>query len=185
MAEQDQDALQKVQQAVQDALQAAQDAKQTAQQIAQDTAQAVQDVKQSLETAQAASRGVGAETSSATVVTEATPASIGQAWASNNKRTYDEFLDLSLQAARAAQSQREKLDAAHADLVRELNAEIVRGHRNALSHDEEIKAQVLRHNDLSVDRIWNVDEVSQLVAKTPVFLDAIAAAVAAAVQASK
>ena len=38
--------------------------------------------------------------------------------------------------------------------------------------------QSVRHGDVAIDRQWNVDEVAHLVAKTPVFMDAIAAAVA-------
>lgn len=42
-------------------------------------------------------------------------------------------------------------------------------------------SRTVRHSDLAIDRQWNVDEVAELVAKTPVFLDAIAAAVASGV----
>ena len=53
-------------------------------------------------------------------------------------------------------------------------------HKVRLQHYAESEvARTVRHSDLAIDRQWNVDEVAELVAKTPVFLDAIAGAVAA------
>jgi hypothetical protein len=55
-------------------------------------------------------------------------------------------------------------------------------HKVRLQHYAESEvARTVRHSDLAIDRQWNVDEVAELVAKTPVFLDAIAGAVAAGV----
>jgi len=55
-------------------------------------------------------------------------------------------------------------------------------HKTRLQHYAESEvARTVRHSDLAIDRQWNVDEVAELVAKTPVFLDAIAGAVAAGV----
>jgi hypothetical protein len=58
----------------------------------------------------------------------------------------------------------------------------------SIDHDGRIRAfqegevaRTVRHSDLAIDRQWNIDEVAELVAKTPVFLDAIAGAVAAGV----
>ena len=53
--------------------------------------------------------------------------------------------------------------------------------QNAVETANMISKQAVRHGDIAIDRQWNVDEVAQLVAKTPVFLDAISAAVTAAV----
>lgn len=65
-----------------------------------------------------------------------------------------------------------------------------RGHTNAGSHDLRVNAiqegemtRTVRGGDIALDRMWNVDEVAQAVAKTAVFQDAIAGAVAAAVAA--
>jgi len=66
--------------------------------------------------------------------------------------------------------------------------------QNAVSHAHAIMAAELAnsqlvaasssvHSQLAVDRQWNVDEVAHLVANTPVFMDAVAAAVAQAAQA--
>ena len=72
------------------------------------------------------------------------------------------------------------------------NAQALANRVNNLSvdHDTRIRAlqegevsRTVRHSDLAIDRQWNVDEVAQLVAKTAVFQDAIAGAVAAAVAA--
>jgi len=177
----DQDAGQIVQQAAQAASQAAQEAKQAA----QDIAQSVQDVKGAAQAVQEASRGVGAETSGATIETDISPISIGDAWRANVKRTYDAYQLEDLESIRLARKTAEQLAQAHTDHVRDLQTQTMRIHTNSITHDNDLNAQRIRHNELSTDRIWNVDEVSQLVAKTPVFLDAIAAAVAAAVQASK
>ena len=174
----DQEAGQVAQQAAQAAEQAAQQARQSAQEIAQ----SVQDVKGAAQAVQEASRGVGAETSGATIETDISPISIGDAWRANIKRTYDAYQLEDLESIRLARKTAEQLAQAHTDHVRDLQAQTMRVHTNSITHDNDLNAQRIRHNEVSMDRIWNVDEVAQLVSKTPVFLDAISAAVAAAVQ---
>jgi hypothetical protein len=171
------DAGQVAQQAAQAAEQAAQQARQSAQEIAQ----SVQDVKGAAQAVQEASRGVGAETSGATIETDISPISIGDAWRANVKRTYDAYQLEDLESIRLARKTAEQLAQAHTDHVRDLQAQINRAHANSISYDNELQKQHLSHRDLSTDRIWNVDEVSQLTAKTPVYLDALAASIAAAV----
>ena len=94
-----------------------------------------------------------------------------EAWFANIKRTYDEYQDVAL------------------SLNRELNAHVVKVmsdaqtltnqiQQNAIESANMVSKQAIRHSDIAIDRQWNVDEVAELVAKTPVFLDAIAAAVA-------
>ena len=62
-----------------------------------------------------------------------------------------------------------------------INADSI-DHKVRLQHYAESEvARTVRHSDLAIDRQWNVDEVAQLIAKTPVFLDAIAGAVASGV----
>jgi hypothetical protein len=56
--------------------------------------------------------------------------------------------------------------------------------QNAIETANMVGKQAVRHSDLAIDREWNVDEVAQAVAKTAVFSDAIAAAVAAGVNAA-
>ena len=51
---------------------------------------------------------------------------------------------------------------------------------NGSVHSE--REETIRVGKVASDRIWNVDEVAELVAKTPVYLDALAAAVAAKIQ---
>lgn len=88
----------------------------------------------------------------------------------NAKRTYDTYQDLDIQEARRVQR--------YAD---DLHALTIQAMQNAVESANMVSKQAIKHADVAADRIWNVDEVAELVAKTPVFLDAIAAAVAVAV----
>jgi hypothetical protein len=93
----------------------------------------------------------------------------------NAKRTYDAYQDLDLVKARAAQKFNEQVaQDLHALTMRVMNNSVTVDHMNDL--------RAAGHAELATDRMWNVDEVAELVAKTPVFLDSIAAAVTAAVQ---
>jgi flagellar hook-basal body complex protein FliE len=169
-----QSADQALKQAVQDAAQAAQQAKQTGQAIAQDVAS----LKETMATMQAASRGVGAETSAATVETEIGPLDFKNLLRLNGKIIVAEELE----SLRLARRQHDQLFQAHIDHVRDLQAQTLRMSTNSVTHDNDLAKQHLAHRDLATDRTWNIDEVAHLVAKTPVFLDAIAAAVAKGVQ---
>lgn len=135
-----------------------------AQQAAQGAQQAAQEAKQAVESAQQAARGVGAETSAATIETEVSPASVGKAWAANLKRTYDEFQDISLTAARRSQQD--------FDEVRSY-ARLALG--NAVNNADMLAKQAIAHRDIATDRTWNVDEVSTLTAKSGVQADALVA----------
>jgi hypothetical protein len=107
-----------------------------------------------------------------------------ESWFANVKRLYDEFLHESLESIRRNRSYLDKVlsDAQQSDNVRQNIAN--QGLQNAVETANMLSKQALRHGDFALDRQWNIDEVAQLVAKTPVFLDAISAAVAAAVNAS-
>lgn len=92
----------------------------------------------------------------------------------NAKRTYDEYQDLGLNVARDI----------HGLTMQVMQNGITAGNlanNNALGSADLIMKQAIAHRDIAIDRQWNVDEVAQLVAKTAVSLDAIAAAVAAKV----
>jgi len=86
----------------------------------------------------------------------------------NAKRTYDTYQDLDLQKARFNQ----QVDQDSHNLV-------MQAMQNAIESANMVSKQAIRHSDIAIDRQWNIDEVAQLVAKTPVFLDAIAAKVMA------
>jgi len=103
----------------------------------------------------------------------------------NMKRTYDEYQHESLESIRRNRSYVDKVlsDAQQNDNSKQNLA--TQALQNAVETANMVSKQAVRHADIAIDRQWNVDEVAQLVAKTPVFLDAIAAAVAAAVQAAK
>jgi len=100
---------------------------------------------------------------------------------SNMKRTYDEYQHESLESIKRNRSYIDKVlsDAQQNDNTRQNIAN--QALQNAVETANMVSKQAVRHGDVAIDRQWNVDEVSQLVAKTPVFLDAIAAAVAATV----
>lgn len=151
-----------------------QDAKQLAQQAVQKADEAIQQASQAVQAAQQAARAVGAETSSASVQTELSPASQGLAWAANFKRTYDEFQDISLVAARRSQSD--------FDGIRNVSLQAL---QNAVESANMLGKQAIAHRDIAIDREWNIDEVAGLVAamgRTDVFKEAIEAAVARSVQ---
>jgi len=88
----------------------------------------------------------------------------------NMKRTYDAYQDLELQAARRSQ-----------DRYDDLQGDLSLHRKNVIQQYQQNMRGSHNDQNTAVDRTWNVDEVAQLVAKTPVFLDAISAAVAAAV----
>ena len=108
---------------------------------------------------------------------------IGQdeAWAANLKRTYDEYQHESLESIRRNREIVDKIisDAQQYDNQRQVIAN--QSLQNAVETANMVSKQAIRHSDIAIDRQWNVDEVAQLVAKTPVFLDAISATVTAAV----
>lgn len=104
-----------------------------------------------------------------------------ESWFANVKRTYDEFQQESLESIRRNRSYVDKVisDAQQNDNARQNIAN--QSLQNAVETANMVGKQAVRHGDLAIDRQWNVDEVAALVAKTPVFLDAISAAVASAV----
>lgn len=101
-----------------------------------------------------------------------------EAWFSNIKRTYDEFQHESLESIRRNRTIVDKTlsDAQQNDNARQNIAN--QALQNAVETANMVGKQAVRHSDVAIDRQWNVDEVAHLVAKTPVFMDAIAAAVA-------
>ena len=104
-----------------------------------------------------------------------------EAWFANVKRTYDEYQEVSLESIKRNRAYVDKVlsDAQQYDNQRQAIAN--QALQNAVETANLTGKQAVRHADIAIDRQWNVDEVAQLVAKTPVFLDAIAAAVAKAV----
>ena len=109
---------------------------------------------------------------------------IGQAeaWVGNIKRTYDEFQQESLETIRQQRTLFTKLltDAQQNDNTRQNIAN--QALQNAVESANMIGKQAVRHGDIAIDRQWNLDEVSSVVARSGVFSDAIASAAAAAVR---
>lgn len=100
---------------------------------------------------------------------------------SNMKRTYDEYQQASLESIKQNQSYVQKIlsDAqAHFNTQQNVANQAL---QNAVETANMVSKQAVRHADIAIDRQWNVDEVASLVANTSTMKDAIAAAVAAAV----
>ena len=84
----------------------------------------------------------------------------------NMKRTYDVYQDLDVQAARH-----------NAKVAEDIHGLTIQVMQNAIESANMVSKQAIRHGDIAIDRQWNVDEVAQLVAKTPIYLDALASRV--------
>lgn len=102
-------------------------------------------------------------------------------WAANAKRTYDEFLQESLETIRQHRTLFTKVltDAQQNDNVRQNIAN--QALQNAVESANLTGKQAVRHGDIAIDRQWNLDEVSHLVAGSTVSVTAIIAALAKAV----
>ena len=107
-----------------------------------------------------------------------------EAWFANVKRTYDEFLQESLESIRSNRSYVAKMasDAQQFDNQRQVIAN--QSLQNAVETANMVGKQTVRHADIAVDRQWNVDEqgftVNEIL-RDQTFKDAIAAAVSGAV----
>jgi hypothetical protein len=99
----------------------------------------------------------------------------------NRKRTYDEYQHESLADVRGHRSFAMKTasDAGQNDNVRQSIAN--QALQNAVETANMVGKSAIRHTDLAVDRQWNIDEVSDLSAKTGVQSDAMVAMLAKAV----
>lgn len=116
----------------------------------------------------------------------------------NRKRTYDEYQEESLQTMRQVRRQVENLHSTAMESINR-NRTIVDkmisdgqqfdNHRqgianqslqNAVETANMVSKQAVRHGDLSIDRIWNNDEVAALTAKSGAQQDAIASSMIAA-----
>ena len=107
-----------------------------------------------------------------------------EAWFGNIKRTYDEYQHESLEGIRNGRAYITKVlhDAEQHDNVRQNIAN--QALQNAVETANLVGKQAVAHRDIAIDRIWNVDEVSTLTAKSGVQADTIQAIVAAAVAAA-
>lgn len=104
-----------------------------------------------------------------------------ESWFANIKRTYEEYQDLSLESCKRNRTIVDKLlsDAQQHDNVRQTIAN--QALQNAVETANIVSKQAIRHTDLAIDRQWNLDEVSHLAVGGTTAVNAIAAAVAAAV----
>jgi hypothetical protein len=106
----------------------------------------------------------------------------------NSKRTYDEYQQESLESIKRNRSYVDKVvtDAQQNDNTRQNIAN--QALQNAVESANMVSKQAVRHGDLAIDRQWNVDEQGYTVAeilRTNTFKEAVAAAVAMAVNENK
>ena len=101
-----------------------------------------------------------------------------EAWFANVKRTYDEFLEISLAGTRQNRVHFDKVlsDAQQYDNARQVMAN--QALQNSVETANMVAKQAVRHGDLAIDRQWNIDEVSNLSAKSGVQADTIVATMA-------
>lgn len=173
-----------IRQVVEQAVQAARQASQSAEQAAQAAQQAVRQLgaestRQVVDaTRTAGSQEVGAEREfeiGKDEVHAETMADLANSWIANRKRTYDEYQDVGLAAARLAQRVADRTAAQSLDHAARLQVIAERSLNNAATHDADLNAMKIRHNDIAIDRQWNVDEVARLVTNSATFQDAVAA----------
>ncbi len=107
-----------------------------------------------------------------------------RSWDANVKRTYDEYQDVALSAARRSQEHYDQLVQQQQTRFAELNQLSTQAIQNAVETANMVAKQAVRHGDLSIDKQWNL-EPSEAAAQAQVlpslFLDAIKAAVVAAI----
>lgn len=104
-----------------------------------------------------------------------------EAWFANVKRTYDEYQQESLETIRRSRDYIGKTlsDAQQHDNARQNIAN--QALQNAVETANMVSKQAVRHSDIAIDRQWNIDEVSDLSAKTGAQQDTIQAIVATVV----
>ena len=116
----------------------------------------------------------------------------------NRKRTYDEYQEESLQTMRQVRRQVEDLHStamesisrnrSYVDKILSDSQQFDNGRQiianqslqNAVETANMVSKQAVRHGDLSIDRIWNNDEVAALTAKSGAQQDAIVASMVSA-----
>lgn len=95
-----------------------------------------------------------------------------EAWFANIKRTYDEYQQCSLDLLRKLNTHFDKVlsDAQQNDNTRQTIAN--QSLQNAVETANMVAKKTIERGDVAWDRIWNVDEVSALTAKSGVQADA-------------
>ena len=166
---------------------------QTAGQIAQQVGQAVSEAVSKLLQSQTLTTGVSSSESrqedigGGERVTKEN-ADNSQILFGNHKRTYDEYQHESLESIKRNRAYVDKVlgDAQQYDNQRQNVAN--QALQNAVETANMVGKQAVRHGDVAIDRQWNVDEqgyTAENILRDSTFKDAIAAAVAVAVNSNK
>lgn len=168
----------------------AQSSNQTADQIAQQVGQSVSEAISKLLQSQTLSTGVAASESRQEDIGGGERytkenADNSAILFSNQKRTYDEYQQESLESIKRNRSYVDKVlaDAQQYDNQRQNMAN--QALQNAIETANMVGKQAVRHSDVAIDRQWNVDEqgyTAESILQDRVAVDAIAAAIAKAVQ---
>lgn len=174
--------VQEVLQAVLQATQAAQEAAQSAQQIAQSVSQNVSDLKNTVTASRVEQGDIGGSER-----LEKDQMSDSGLLFANAKRTYDEYQNESLESIKRNRSYVDLVlsNAQTSNMTKENIAN--QALQNAVETANLVGKQAVAHRDIAIDRVWNIDEVSGLSAKSGVQSDLvqmIATATAAAVVAA-
>ncbi len=101
----------------------------------------------------------------------------GEAWTANMKAMFDRHASYDHEGDGQRRAHFDRMMTQAIDRDNQMHALVMQNLQGGVTHKHDLDTQKIRHNDLAVDRQWNVDEVAELVAKTPVLLDAIAAKV--------
>lgn len=123
---------------------------------------------------------IGVEEAHSTAVHDQT-----RSWNANVKRTYDVHQTHDLEGVGQRRQHFDRMVTHGLDHDNELRQLTVQAMQNAVETANMLSKQAVAHRDLAIDREWNIDEVAKLVAENTVFVNAIAAAVAKAVQEAK
>lgn len=108
-----------------------------------------------------------------------------EAWKANIKRTYDNYEELMISTHAQHQFELAAANAQHMKEMANVNAVTLQALQNGVQHAQALNHNREKHDDLAVDRTWNIDEQAFTVAdilQSNTFKDAIAEAVAVAVQ---
>jgi len=86
------------------------------------------------------------------------------AWDANVKRTYDEFLDLSLDHARRNSSFEEQVRQQYIKHSDDLNVLTVQHLQNGITMAQKDNGRMSNADNLSTDRMWNINETDNIAA---------------------
>jgi hypothetical protein len=85
-----------------------------------------------------------------------------EAWFANIKRTYDEFLQESLETVRELRAYSNKVLSDAQDHTQNQRAISDQALQNAVETANMVGKQAVRHGDIAIDRQWNINETDTM-----------------------